>query len=297
METPNPAGRLNEGGAQEGVGSDAGDSQAGESALLDGRRDQILKLVTKGFFNELVNYGVVREEMIRVASHLLDHVLKQHEGAKAGRAAAPAPLTVASVVDRWKSERWLALDQVTLRPLERAFLPQVGKWLRQPGVNETFATPFPEKKTELERYFFEGGGRDYLAIHGADGPVGIIGGENLDTASGKVEMRKLIGDPALRGLGIGKRATFAFLYYAFKVLELHKVYIHSRDINVRNINVNSASGFEVEGVFLEDVATTGGRRADMIRMAVLRPRWLVAFGGAVPGGTAPGGTVPGLPER
>jgi RimJ/RimL family protein N-acetyltransferase len=63
---------------------------------------------------------------------------------------------------------------------------------------------------------------------------------------------------------------------------VHKVYIHSRDINVRNINVNSASGFEVEGVFLEDVATDGGRRADVIRMAVLRPRWLAAFGGTAP---------------
>lgn len=293
MDTSDPAHRVNEGGAPEGGAAAGVGNEAGENALLDQRRDQILKLVTKGFFNELVNYGVGREEIIRVASHLLDNVLKQHERAKAGHATAPAPLTVASVVDRWKSERRLDVDQVALRPLERAFLPQVVKWLRQPGVNETFATPFPDKKAELERYLFEDGGRDYLAIHGADGLVGIIGGENLDTTSGKVEMRKLIGDPALRGLGIGKRATFAFLYYAFVVLGLHKVYIHSRDINVRNINVNSASGFEVEGVFLEDVATTGDRRADVIRMAVLRPRWLAAFGGTAPGG----GTEPGLRGR
>jgi RimJ/RimL family protein N-acetyltransferase len=322
MEIPGPEGGVREGRVHDGGGHDRGGtdrgetdrgetdggetdgggtyrgetegrgSDGGESEVLDQRRDQILKLVTKGFFNELVNYGVVREEMIRVASHLLDHVLKQHEGSKAGRAASPAPLTVASVVDRWKTERWLAVDQVILRPLERASLPQVVKWLRQPAVNESFATPFPEKKGELERYLLEGSGREYLAIHGADGPVGIIGGENLDRASGKVEMRKLVGDPALRGQGIGKRATFAFLYYAFMVLDLHKVYIHSRDINVRNINVNSASGFEVEGVFLEDVATADGRRADLIRMALLRPRWLAAFGG-----TAPGGAAPPLAER
>src|SRR3954463_11022772 len=124
MDTSDPVRRVSEGGAHEDVGNDGG-----ESALLDQRRDRILKLVTKGFFNELVNYGVGREEIIRVASHLLDHVLKQHEGARAGRAEAPAPLTVASVVDRWKNERWLAVDQVTLRPLERGFLPQVAKWL------------------------------------------------------------------------------------------------------------------------------------------------------------------------
>jgi diamine N-acetyltransferase len=108
--------------------------------------------------------------------------------------------------------------------------------------------------------------------------VGIIGCENLDRASGKTEMRKLVGDPELRGRGIGKRATFGFLYYAFMVLDLHKVYMHSRDINVRNINLNSGFGFELEGVFLEDVPTPDGRRADLIRMALLKPLWLAVFG-------------------
>jgi RimJ/RimL family protein N-acetyltransferase len=86
-----------------------------------------------------------------------------------------------------------------------------------------------------------------------------------------------VGDPELRGKGIGKRATFGFLYYAFMVLGLHKVYVHSRDINVRNINLNSGFGFELEGVFLEDVPTPDGRRTDLIRMALLRPLWLAAF--------------------
>ena len=33
------------------------------------QRDQMLRLVAKGFYNELMNYGVGQGEVIRVASH------------------------------------------------------------------------------------------------------------------------------------------------------------------------------------------------------------------------------------
>jgi RimJ/RimL family protein N-acetyltransferase len=241
------------------------------------RRDQMLKLVTRGFFKELVNYGVRREEILQVASLLLDNVLSQHEGGGQAPLPLPSNLTVKTVQDRWKDQRRLTVDQVTLRPLEMALVPKIAQWLRVPGVNESFIPQFPEGEKELAHHFFESATRDYLAIHVADEPVGIIGGENLDLASGRIEMRKLVGDPAQRGQGIGKRATFAFLYYAFSVRGLHKVYIHSRDINVRNINLNTGFGFELEGVFLEEIASHDGRRADVVRMALLKPLWLAMF--------------------
>ena len=39
------------------------------------QRDQMLKLVSKGFYNELMNYGVRKDEILQVASHLLDNLL------------------------------------------------------------------------------------------------------------------------------------------------------------------------------------------------------------------------------
>ncbi|HEU4408175.1 MAG TPA: hypothetical protein VFS43_23130 [Polyangiaceae bacterium] len=47
-----------------------------EGSVLEQRRDQMSKLVAKGFFNELVNYGVRNEEIVRVASHLLGNLLE-----------------------------------------------------------------------------------------------------------------------------------------------------------------------------------------------------------------------------
>ena len=106
--------------------------------------------------------------------------------------------------------------------------------------------------------------------------MGIIGGENIDPTAGKLEMKKLVGESGLQGKGIGKRATFGFLYYAFIIRNLNKVYIHSRDINIRNINLNSRFGFELEGVFLDDI-TVGDKRQDVVRMALFKPLWLQIF--------------------
>jgi hypothetical protein len=43
------------------------------------------------------------------------------------------------------------------------------------------------------------------------------------------------------------------------------------------MNLNSGFGFEIEGVFFEEVATPDGRRADIVRMALLKPIWLALF--------------------
>ena len=48
-----------------------------EKSAAQQQRDQMLKLVAKGFYNELANYGVQKPEILRVASHLLDNLMVQ----------------------------------------------------------------------------------------------------------------------------------------------------------------------------------------------------------------------------
>jgi RimJ/RimL family protein N-acetyltransferase len=255
-----------------------GDSDSGgEDELVNQRREQILKLVTRAFFNELTKYGIKKDEILRVASHLLDNVLTQEARTRGDRPGNDVPFTADAVSDEWRLHRRLTLEGVSLQPLESTLIPRVAGWLKVPVIRDSFVPPFPEGESAL-RAHFDRPHQEYFAIHHAGAAVGIIGGENIDTASGKLEMKKLIGEADLRGKGIGKRATFLFLYYAFTILRLHKVYVHSRDINVRNINLNSGFGFELEGAFLED-ARVGDRRVDLVRMALLAPIWRALFGG------------------
>ena len=57
---------------------------------------------------------------------------------------------------------------------------------------------------------------------------------------------------------------------------MHKVYVHSRDMTSATSNLNSGFGFELEGMFLEE-AEVGGRRVDLVRMALLAPIWKALF--------------------
>ena len=152
---------------------------------------------------------------------------------------------------------------------------RTGVWLKVPAVRESFVPRFPENQSELRKYFTHPT-REYFGVYYNDRLVGVVGGENIDLMAGKLEMKKLVGESGLQGKGIGKRATFGFLYYAFMIRNLNKVYIHSRDINMRNINLNSRFGFELEGIFLHDI-TVGDKYQDVLRMALFKPLWLQIF--------------------
>jgi RimJ/RimL family protein N-acetyltransferase len=239
------------------------------------QRDQMLKLVAKGFYNELTNYGVRKDEIVWVASHLLDNLLAQEKTPAEGVEYYDRIFTLASVKDEWAERKEIAIQQVALRPLQAPVISKVIAWLKVPAVRENFVPAFPENGGELQEYLIHPT-REYFGIYYNDQPVGIVGGENIDLGASKLEMKKLVGEPGLQGKGIGKRATFGFLYYAFMILNLNKVYIHSRDINMRNINLNSRFGFELEGVFLDDISV-GDKYQDIVRMALFKPRWLQIF--------------------
>jgi len=246
-----------------------------EELVIQRRREQMLKLVAKGFYNELINYGVEREEILKVASHLLDNLMAQEKKPGAGVEYYNKLFTLASVTDEWQTSRQLTVQHVTLRPLDEVTIAKLVRWLKNPAIHESFVTAFPKTPAKLRKYFGEPT-RDYFGIHYEGVPVGIVGGENIDRASGKMEMKKLVGEQGLHGKGIGKRATFGFLYHAFMILNLHKVYLHSRDINIRNLNLNSRFGFQLEGVFFEDIQMEG-KKQDIVRMALFKPQWLEIF--------------------
>jgi RimJ/RimL family protein N-acetyltransferase len=251
------------------------DEQRDQEIAGKKQREQMLQLVARGFYNELTNYGVHKHEIVQVASHLLDNLLAKQSQPAEGVEYYNTMFTLESVKDEWADRKQLTVQSVTLRPLQHSDVIMVMTWLKIPAVRENFVPRFPESPTELRKYFTNPT-REYFGVYYGDQLVGIVGGENIDLGAGKLEMKKLVGESGLQGKGIGKRATFGFLYYAFMVRNLNKIYIHSRDINMRNINLNSRFGFELEGVFLDDIAF-GDKHQDVVRMALFKRLWLQIF--------------------
>jgi RimJ/RimL family protein N-acetyltransferase len=246
-----------------------------EQDLAWRQRDQLLRLVTKGFYKELTNFGVEPNEIVRVASHLLDNMMSGMDGADNTIASYNSVFDLDAVRDDWDMSRTISVQAVSIRSLQPGTVPSVTRWLGDREVRDSFVPPFPAAPEVLSERLFKDTSRYFEVVY-ADQPVGIVGGENLEERDGKVEMKKLVGEGGMQGKGIGKRATFAFLYYAFKILGLNKVYVHSRDLNMRNINLNSRFGFEIEGILHDDVMLDG-KRCDVVRMALLRESWLRLF--------------------
>lgn len=235
----------------------------------------MLKLVARSFYREMINYGVAGPDVLNVAGHLLDNVMQFENPARAAHETHRHLFTVADVADDWVTGRWLKLGDVSITPFEEGAIPEVLSWLRSPSIRETFRPPFPDSTPDLARYLYDGH-REYFLISHASNLAGIIGAEGIDGDAAKLEMRKLIGDPTMHGKGIGKRATFLFLYHTFLIRGFEKIYVHSMDTNIRNLNLNRKFGFELEGVFFQDVRV-GRERRDVVRMALLRTVWLNLF--------------------
>ena len=108
------------------------------------QRDQMLKLVSKGFYNELTNYGVRKHEIVQVASHLLDNLLATEKKPAEGVEYYNGIFTLASVRDDWADRKQLTVQHVTLRPLQPPDVSKVIVWLKAPAVRESFVSRFPE---------------------------------------------------------------------------------------------------------------------------------------------------------
>src|SRR2546428_5441352 len=110
---------------------------SGEKTIAKQQRDQMLRLVTRGFYNELINYGVQKDEILRVASHLLDNLMAQGKKPGAGIQYYNQLFTVDSVKAEWTEHKQLAVQHVTLRPLQLPVVSKVVEWLKNPAIRES----------------------------------------------------------------------------------------------------------------------------------------------------------------
>jgi len=241
------------------------------------KHNQILKLVTSSFYKELVNYGINDSDIIKVSVNLLDYVTNKKGPSENGSENYSNIMAIADIKNAWAEKKELSLKNVTIAPLRREDIAIVKSWLSFPEINQTFIRFFPKDEAGLTEYLIEDEEKAYFRIGYEDKSiVGIIGAENMDGHSLKLEMKKLIGCREQRGKGIGKLATFLFLYHTFEILKYNKVYIHSLDTNIKNINLNSKFGFELEGILFAEVCVDDNFR-DVLRMSLIRDVWQTIF--------------------
>jgi len=249
----------------------------GNTAVSDLQQDQMLKIITKSFYRELINYGIHEKDVVTISTYLLDCVMKEKVSSRKSEFYSQL-FSIKDISDEWTAARKLTLHEVRISPLTPEMYAQVAVWLKNPTIKYSFISLFPDSESGLTQYLNHPR-REYFSIFYCNEQVGVIGADNIDVESKKLEMRKFVGNTGLQGKGIGKLATFLFLYYSFCILNFEKIYIHSGDTNIRNINLNSKFGFELEGLFFDDVYVKNERH-DVVRMGLLKSRWMEIFSAA-----------------
>jgi RimJ/RimL family protein N-acetyltransferase len=243
--------------------------------IIKHKQNQMLKLATKNFYNELVKFGIDKSDIVTVSLHLLDYLMKKNGDIQNDNGYYNRDLTIKKILDVWNDHQRLEYEDVSISLVHQNYIPKIVSWLKNPTIKNSFISRFPENDEDLIDYFRQSN-RKYFVIQYNKNAIGLIGADNMDEDSSKLEMRKFIGEISFHGKGIGKRATLLFLHYVFHIMKFNKVYIYSGDTNIRNINLNSKFGFELEGIFFEDIIQ-GKNKKDVVRMGLLKSQWYNIF--------------------
>jgi RimJ/RimL family protein N-acetyltransferase len=103
----------------------------------------------------------------------------------------------------------------------------------------------------------------------SDRLIGSCQLHNIHPVYRNAELQIRIGEVAERGQGFGTEAVRMLLDFAFKDLNLHRVYLHVFASNAAAIRAYEKAGFHREGL-LRQHAHIDGNYVDVVPMGILR---------------------------
>ena len=164
-----------------------------------------------------------------------------------------------------------------LRELERADLPAINAWRRDPELIARLGAPYRFIGPEVDERWFDAylqkrGSTIRCAIVEQDAPetiLGLVTLADIDWVHRGCELHIMIGPAAQRGRGAGSFAVKAILDHAFDDMGLERVQVLVLQDNAPAIGLYRKCGFRQEGC-LRHAAYKGGVWKDMLVMSVLR---------------------------
>ena len=172
---------------------------------------------------------------------------------------------------------------VRLRRIERADLPQFVAWLNDPELRHHLAAVYPLSQAQEEQWF-EGTLRletalQPFAIEARTKPrskeltlVGTISFHHVDWRNRTAELGLFIGPQALWGKVFGTDALRTFASFAFRDLNLNRLWLRVYEDNARARRSYEKVGFVVEGRLRQD-RFHAGSYCDTLVMGLLREEW------------------------
>jgi len=171
--------------------------------------------------------------------------------------------------------------KIALKPLEISDFDQLAKWIPSKRFHVQWCGTifrFPLGETQLQKYLEKCGGVPprrlaFKAVDAGNNMVGQINFHIVNVEHGYAHLGPiLVGDPALRGKGIGSEMICKMQEIAFKELNLHRIDLYVFDFNTSAISCYEKMGFVKEGL-LRDTTRVEDEYWSPYLMSILASEW------------------------
>ena len=165
-----------------------------------------------------------------------------------------------------------AAPRVTLRPLERGDLHFVHVLNNNRSVIEEPYESFVELEELYRKHIHDQSERRFIVEDAGGERVGLVELVEIDHLHRRAEFLIMIS-PEHQGRGFATAATHRAINYAFRVLNLYKLYLLVDVDNARAIRIYERAGFQREGLLVDEYFSDGRYRS-VIRMALFQHQTL-----------------------
>ena len=168
--------------------------------------------------------------------------------------------------------------RVLLRPIERADIPTLRRWMNDPEVTQYLLRVFPLMEKEEEEWFDQKhkSQNDFvLGIVAVESQklIGSIGLHNINWQHRTATTGTAIGEKDYWGKGYGTEAKMLLLDFAFNALDLYGILSRVIAHNGRSLAYGRKCGYEEIGRLPQWIRTQDGNRCDEVILYVTQERW------------------------
>lgn len=161
-------------------------------------------------------------------------------------------------------------SDISLRPITYDDTALIVKWRNQDDVRSRFfyreefteATHLEWMKTKVE----SGEVVQFIIVRSDGVAIGSTYLRDIDRVAGTAEYGVFIGDPSMRGHGVGKKALALTLDYARDTLGLKRIISRAMEDNIASVNSFLHSGFKIDE-HVSNVPCSNGELKDMVLMS------------------------------
>jgi RimJ/RimL family protein N-acetyltransferase len=221
-----------------------------------------LEATARSFYKQALGYGFALGDFVRFANILLGIVMS--------RRAAPPPAAPPGEGAPRRAYHALPIAgrEVTIRRFgEPGDRPLLDRWVADPEGRFFLLSTASGRAHDVDGLLESPNNLVGMVLHEGR-PVGCVAYLDVAAEQRRAELRKMIGEPAMRGRGLMREAAELWVGYGLGALGLRKIYLNTLTAHIGNIKLNEEIGFRVEGILRGEVLVDGEPH-DVLRMGLL----------------------------